>query len=73
MAKSRQDRRYDAMSSDERRAAIKRLERERLDICAEIESILRIYAKESGNRALARRRYKFGDSPNDWSGEDGAI
>lgn len=55
------------MNSSDRREAIARLERERIRINYEIEGVLKSYAKESGNRALKRRRHRLGDSPNDWN------
>jgi hypothetical protein len=51
---------------------IRRLEKERERINSEIESILKSYARESGNRALKKRRGSVGSLPNDYSfGEDG--
>ncbi len=58
---------YSRLTSADRDEAIRRLERERLKVNLEIESILKMYAKESGNRALARRKHKMGASPNDYS------
>ena len=57
-------RRLDGMSSQEKANIIKRLERERSKINSEIESILKSYAKESGNRALLPKRVGFG-TPED--------
>ena len=56
----------DTMSEREKDDEIARLERERLRINTEIEQVLKNYAKESGNKALRRRRYKIGRSPNDY-------
>lgn len=53
-------RRMEGMSSQERANMIKRLERERSKINSEIESILKSYAKESGNRSLLPKRLGFG-------------
>jgi len=53
-------RRVESMSSQEKANIIKRLERERSKINSEIESILKSYAKESGNRALLPKRMVFG-------------
>ena len=53
-------RRVESMTSQERANMIKRLERERNKINSEIESILKSYAKESGNRALLPKRMGFG-------------
>ena len=54
------------MKSTDREEEIDRLESERLRISTEIEQLLKNYAKESGNRRLARRRYKIGKGPNDY-------
>ncbi len=59
--------RLDEMNSRDKADMIRRLEREREKVNTEIESILRNYSKESGNRALRKRRKKIGSSPNDWS------
>jgi len=58
---------YDDMSSRERDDMIRRLEGERQKVNSEIESILRSYSRESGNRTLKRGRRKIGGFPNDWS------
>ena len=61
----------DDLGTREREDMIRRLEREREKVNAEIESILKSYARESGNRALKRRRAALGKLPNDYSyGED---
>lgn len=57
-------RRVEGMSSQEKADMIKRLERERRKIDAEIESILKSYAKESGNRSLLPKRLVLG-TPED--------
>lgn len=49
-------RRLDSMNSADRDEAVKRLEREREEVVCEIEKILKSYAKESGNRALRRKK-----------------
>ena len=53
------NRRIEAMSSHEKANMIKRLERERRKVNAEIEGILKSYAKESGNRALRQKKTGF--------------
>lgn len=58
---------YEHINSSDRDEAIRRLERERLKINLEIESILKLYAKESGNRSLSQRKHKIGSSVNDWN------
>lgn len=50
----------------EREAAIRSLEKQRADVNREIEELLRSYAKLSGRAALARRKYRVGEAPNDW-------
>lgn len=42
------------------------LERRRLQITAELESLTRSYSRESGNRKLGKRRFPVGMSPNDY-------
>ena len=56
--------RIDAMNSHQKADMIKRLERERRKINSEIESVLKSYAKESGNRELKRKRARRSD---DWT------
>ena len=46
----------ESMTTQERADMIKRLERERRKINSEIEGILKSYSKESGNRALRRKK-----------------
>ena len=65
----RNRRRLDNMSTSEKDAAIRRLERERQKINSEIESILRNYSKESGNRAL-RKRKRGSSMANSWDYAD---
>lgn len=57
----------DDLGARDRDDMIRRLEREREKVNAEIESILKSYARESGNRALKRRRRSIGKLPNDYS------
>ena len=58
--------RLENMGSADRDSAIKRLERERMKVNEEIENILASYAKESGNRALKRKKRHTRTSLNDW-------
>ena len=53
-------RRTEGMSTHEKANMIKRLEREKRKINSEIESILKSYAKESGNRTLRPKKIGFG-------------
>ena len=57
----------DDLGSRDRADMIRRLEKEREKINAEIESLLRSYSRESGNRALKKRRGVIGKLPNDYS------
>lgn len=62
----KEKRRLESISSSQRAIMIRRLERERAKINSEIESILASYAKESGNRALRKKRFRIGKRSNDW-------
>lgn len=64
--KSSDMKKMSAMTLKERDEAVAKLERERMKINAEIEGILRAYAKESGNNALKNRKHRIGASPNDY-------
>ena len=54
-----------SMTSSEKDREIKRLELERAGINAEIEDVLRNYAKESGFYKLGRKKRK--NAPNNYS------
>ena len=60
----------DSMTALERDMMIRRLEKERKKVNAEIESILKNYAKESGNKRLLPRRMRRGLNPNDFEFAD---
>ncbi len=60
----------DNMTSSERDMMIRRLEKERKKVNAEIESILKSYSKESGNKALRKRKFKRKKYPNDFDFAD---
>lgn len=64
--KDDEKKRVDNMSSADRDEAIKRLERERIKVGEEIESILASYAKESGNHSLKPKRRRSRPTINDW-------
>ena len=68
----KEKRRLEGISSSQRAVMIRRLERERQKINTEIEAILASYARESGNRALKKKRLRNGRRSNDWFyvGED---
>ena len=57
----------DDLGARDREDMIRRLERERAKVNAEIESILRSYARESGNRTLKKKRSTTRKLPNDYS------
>jgi hypothetical protein len=57
----------DDLNSRDREDMIRRLEKERERINAEIESLLRSYSRESGNRILGKRKKQVGRLPNDYS------
>ncbi len=61
--------RVDSMSSADRDEAIRRLERERIKVNEEIESILASYAKESGNNSLRPKRKRERQPFDDWDFE----
>ena len=56
----------ESISASQRAVMIRRLERERRKINAEIETILAGYAKESGNKALRKKRFRIGRHSDDW-------
>lgn len=62
----KEKRRLESIGSSQRAIMIRRLERERAKINSEIESILASYARESGNRALKKKRFRIGKRSNDW-------
>ena len=58
------------MTSKERDAEIKRLEREKLIINDEIESLLRDYAKETKDNSYKPRKRRLGKKPVDYGFEE---
>ena len=56
----------ESMTSTERDMIIRRLEKERKKVNSEIESILKSYSKESGNKALRPKRFGRRRRPNDF-------
>ena len=69
---NKEKQKIESIGSTQRDIMIKRLERERAKINSEIENILANYAKESGNSALKKKRFRLGKHSNDWLyiGED---
>ena len=65
--KKRKNSALDSLGTREREDMIRRLEKEREKVNAEIESLLKSYARESGNKALRKRRGQIGGLPNDYS------
>lgn len=43
-----------------------KIEQERLELKKEMEKLMVKYAKATGNRKYAKRKYKVGEAPNDW-------
>ena len=58
-----------AMTDEEREAAIEKLESERLSVVLALESVMKEFARETGRRSLGKRRFKVGKAPNDWRGK----
>ena len=54
------------MTEAERREAIARLEEQRREVIIELEEIMNEAATQMKKRRLGRRRYKMGNSPNDY-------
>ncbi len=50
----------------ERESVIEDLERRRSEINAELEAIMRPYAKLTKNKAIAKRRRRGANPPNEW-------
>ena len=57
----------DDLGARDREDMIRRLERERAKVNTEIESILRSYARESGNHTLKKKRGASRKLPNDYN------
>lgn len=55
-----------SMSAEQRVAAIERAEIQRLRVIEALEERMQEFAKESGKRALGKRKYRVGKAPNDW-------
>ena len=55
------------LTPEEREREIELLERERSRVTREIESLMREYTKESGAHRYTERKYKLGNSPNDYN------
>lgn len=43
-----------------------KIEKERLELKKEMEKLMLQYAKATGDRKYAKRKYKVGQAPNDW-------
>jgi hypothetical protein len=52
-----------------RLGAAKQLEKERFEVICEIEKIMAEYAKLTGEKSYAKRKYKLGKAPNDFKGQ----
>lgn len=55
------------LSSAEREMEIERLERERMKLIFEIDSLVESYCRAIGDGAAMRGARRLGKSPNDWS------
>ena len=51
------------------RKKIAELEREKLEIKRQIEELMAVMAKDSGDSSLKKRKYEVGSAPNDWFAE----
>ena len=54
------------LSQEERERVILDLERQRAEIVWDIEQVMRLIAKQTGERSLKKRKFKLGQSPNDF-------
>ena len=54
------------MTESEREKAILALEARRYEINRELEGLMTRYAKLTKNRRVAKRKFRMGDSPNDY-------
>lgn len=57
------------LRAGEKLDAISALEQDRLELTRQMEELCRRYAKISGNKKLAKRKFKVGRAPNDWQSE----
>ena len=55
------------MTEEERELALNSLEVRRSEINRELEELMQSIGKLTKNRTIRRRKYKMGDSPNDFS------
>lgn len=69
MAKKRSASLADTGAIQSRKAKAEALEREKLEVKAELEKCMRKYAKLTGMDGLADRGYKVGKAPNDYKFE----
>jgi hypothetical protein len=58
-----------SMTAEEREEAIISLEKRRLEVSAELEGLMRSYAKLTKKRSLRARKYKLGKAPNDYNSD----
>ena len=49
-----------------RAGAAKQLEKERFEVIRDMEKVMAEYAKLTGDKAYAKRKYKLGKAPNDF-------
>ncbi|MCQ2413250.1 MAG: hypothetical protein MJ082_00440 [Clostridia bacterium] len=58
-----------SLTEKEREEKIRKLEENRLSLTKEIESLLRDFAKASGEKSVGIRKTKVGRAPNDYGFE----
>lgn len=56
----------DTRTTHDRASVANKIELEKLALKKEIEKLMREYAKVSGHKELAERRFEVGKAPNDW-------
>ena len=66
MSKKKSPRLADTQVTKTRHSRAHQLEMERLEVKAEIEAIMKEYARQTGNPDFASRHYAVGKAPNDF-------
>ena len=56
----------DTRTTHDRASVANKIELEKLALKKEIEKLMREYAKISGRKELAQRKFDVGKAPNDW-------
>ncbi len=68
MAKKKNSKLAETEAVKSRIGIAQQLEAERLEVKREIEKLMVEYAKATGIKKYAKRKYKVGKAPNDWQG-----